>query len=74
MTCFQVLEKNNNTYTLTLCDELGRVELGHDALEDLVADGRQHPLVIVSAELARNLGQLALLWPEQHTQRDVHSL
>lgn len=31
----------------TLCDELGRVELGHDGLEDFVADGREHTLVVV---------------------------
>lgn len=65
---------SSSTYALTLCDELRGVELGDDALEHLVADGGEHTLVIVGAQLTRDLRQLTLLWPEQHTQRDVHSL
>eukprot|EP00965_Chrysotila_dentata_P025014 829612-Pleurochrysis_carterae.AAC.1 len=40
---------------LALCDQLLRVVLRDDGLEDLVADGRQHTLVVVEAEVAENL-------------------
>jgi hypothetical protein len=42
---------------LSLCNELGRIELGDDGLEDLVADGRQDPLIVVNAEVLSHMCQ-----------------
>lgn len=36
---------------LALGDELGRVELGDDGLEDLVSDGGEDSLIVVLAEV-----------------------
>ena len=39
------------THDLPLLDQLGRVELGDDGLEDLVSDRREDSLVVVLAEV-----------------------
>ena len=54
--------------------QLVRVVLRDDGLEHLVADGRQHAVVEVLAELLENFGQLRLLGAAQHAQRDVDHL
>jgi hypothetical protein len=41
--------------SLSLRDELGCVELGDNGLEDLVADGRQDPLIVIDAEVLSQL-------------------
>ena len=33
--------------SLTLCDEIGGVELGHNGLEDFVSDGGENTLIII---------------------------
>lgn len=38
-------------YRLTLCDQLGCVELGDDRLEDFVADGGEDSLIVVLAKV-----------------------
>lgn len=38
-------------YLLTLCDQLGRVELRDDRLENFIADGGEDTLVVVLAEV-----------------------
>lgn len=57
-----------------LCDELARVELGDDALEDLVDDGRQHALVVVLAELAVYGRERLDRRPREHAAADVDHL
>lgn len=59
---------------LALGDELGGVELGHDGLEDLVADGGEHALVVVRAQVLVDLGQGRHVRPVQHPQRQAHHL
>ena len=58
----------------SLGDELRGVELGHDGLEHLVADGRENPLVVVLAQPAVQGGQLGLLRPVEHTKPYVDHL
>ena len=59
---------------LTLCDELGGVELGDDALEDLVDNRGQDALVVVGAEGAVDLGQGVDAGPREDTAGDVDHL
>jgi hypothetical protein len=59
---------------LTLCDELRGVELGDDALEDLVDNRGQDALVVVGAEGAVDLGQGVDAGAGQDTAGDVDHL
>jgi hypothetical protein len=59
---------------LALGDELARVELGDDALEDLVDDRRQHALVVVLPELAVDGRERGDGRPREHPAADVDHL
>jgi hypothetical protein len=59
---------------LALGDELRGVELGDDALQDLVHDGRQHALVVVGAQGAVDLREGVDARPAQHSAGDVDHL
>ena len=61
-------------YLSSLSDELRGVELGHDALQHLVDDGRQDALVVVLSQLLVEDGQVGGQRPGQNSQRDVHHL
>lgn len=59
---------------LTLGDEFGSIELGHNRFQDFVSDGREDTLVVVLAELLVNLGQVLHLGAVQHTQGQADHL
>jgi len=59
---------------LALRDELLGVVLRDDGLEHLVADRRQHALVVVDAEVREDVGEVLLLGAREHAQVDRHDL
>lgn len=59
---------------LTLSDQLTGIELRHDALEHLVDDRRQDPLVVVCSKRPVDLRQSLDPRPRQHTAGDVDHL
>jgi hypothetical protein len=58
------------THHLSLRDELGRVELGDDALQDFVADGWEDPLIIVQTQALVYPGKLFDVWSGKHSKSD----
>lgn len=58
----------------SLRDELRGVELGHDGLEHLIADGGEDPLVVVLAQPAVQGGELGLLRSVENTKPYVDHL
>ena len=59
---------------LSLRNQLTRIELRHHALQHLVHNTRQHPLIVVGAQCAIDLGQRIHPRPRQHTAGDVDHL
>mmetsp|Transcript_601 Transcript_601/g.2389 ORF Transcript_601/g.2389 Transcript_601/m.2389 type:complete len:222 (-) Transcript_601:395-1060(-) len=51
---------------ITLRQELLRVVLRHHGLEDLVGDRRQHPLVVVEAQVTEDGLQHVQVWPGEN--------
>jgi hypothetical protein len=45
---------------LSLGDELGGIELGHDGFEDFVSDGGEDALVVVQTEVLRPISNCAI--------------
>ena len=62
------------TYLFTLGNQLARVELRDDALEDLVHDRGEHALIVVLAKLAVDGRERGRGWAGQDTASDVHHL
>ena len=62
------------TYLFTLGDELARVELRDDALEDLVHDRGEHALIVILTKLAVDGREGRRGWAGQDTASDVHHL
>jgi hypothetical protein len=50
------------TYHFTLSDQLCSVKLGYDALQDLVADGGENPLIVIQTESLVNFGEMGCVW------------
>lgn len=75
---------------LTLCDELGGIELRDNRLQNFVSDGRKDTLVVILTEILRsisitlqniaeylylvNLGQLRDFWSMQDSQSQANHL
>lgn len=59
---------------LSLRNQLTRIELRHHALQHLVDNTRQHPLIVVGAQRAVDLRQSLYPWPRKDTHGDVHHL
>ena len=55
-------------------EELIGVELRHRGFQNLVADGGQHALLVLGAEVRVDLGQPRDFGAVQHAQREVHLL
>lgn len=62
--------KERATYKLALLDQLGRIVLGDDGLEDLVGDRREDPLVVIEPEVLVDLGQVLDVWAREDPERD----
>lgn len=65
---------NQSRDVLSLGDQLAGVELGHHALQHLVDDGRQHPLVKVRTQSPVDLRKGVDPRSGQDTAGDVHHL
>jgi hypothetical protein len=50
------------THHFTLSDQLCSVKLSHDALQDLVADGGENPLIVIQTETLVNFGEVVYVW------------
>lgn len=59
---------------LSLRNQLAGIELGDNAFENLVDDGRQNALIVVGAEGSIDLGQGVDLGPREDTAGDVNHL
>lgn len=59
---------------LSLRDKLLSVVLGDDRFEDFVTDGGQNTLVVVRADVVKDLGEFLLERSEQDSKSDVDRL
>jgi hypothetical protein len=50
------------THHFTLSNQLCSVKLGYDALQDLVADGGENPLIVIQTETLVNFGEMVRVW------------
>jgi len=46
------------TYHFTLSNQLSSIKLSHDALQDLVANGGENPLIVIQTETLVNFGEM----------------
>jgi len=61
-------------HILSLRNQLTRIKLRHHALQHLVHNARQHPLIVIRAQRSVDLRQRIYPWSRQHTAGDVHHL
>lgn len=54
------------THHFSLSDELGRIELRNDSFQDLIANRREYPLVVVQAEGLVDFGEVLNIRSRQH--------
>lgn len=50
------------THHFTLSNQLCSVKLGYNALQDLVADGWENPLIVIQSETLVNFGEMGCVW------------
>jgi hypothetical protein len=50
------------THHFALSNQLCSIKLGHDALQDLIADGGENPLIIILTETLVNFGEIGCVW------------
>ena len=50
------------TYHFTLGNQLCGVKLGYDALQDLVANGGENPLIVIQTKILVNFGEMVCVW------------
>jgi len=50
------------THHFTLSNQLCSVKLGYDALQDLVADGGEDPLIVIQTETLVNFWEVVYVW------------
>jgi len=50
------------THHFTLSNQLCSIKLGYDALQDLVADGGENPLIVIQTETLVNFGEMVCVW------------